>query len=484
MTEPLVHIENLTVEYLPNTVLDGLSWTIRRGESWAIGGRSGTGKTTLAKAIAAADEHPGRISLRFDERSDRPARAHYVSNWYAFRNLDGDRNFYYQQRYNKFQKNDTLTVQADLMRFGGKNGLRYGDAEPILRALGFENSKDTQLIELSSGENKKLQLVQALWLRPQLLIVDEPFTGLDTRSRANLSTIFDQTAAGGTTLILITNDPNLPSCVSHFAEIENGRIKEVDGPAEFSRDAARQKKPLPEFLRREPDIASETMVELREVSVRYGDKTVLQNVSWTVRAGEQWLLQGPNGSGKSTLLSLLTGDHPQAYGHDITLFGTKRGSGESIWDIKEKIGIISPEMHWYFDKSATVWHTIASGFYDSIGWFIGVKYEEQRRMEQLLDFFDLAPHKDQLLSTLPLGRQRLALLARTIVKNPQLLILDEPCQGLDAAQTAHFNAVVDDLCAHGKTLIYVGHYESQLPACLSHRIVLEKGKAVSCGKIS
>jgi len=112
-----------------------------------------------------------------------------------------------------------------------------------------------------------------------------------------------------------------------------------------------------------------------------------------------------------------------------------------------------------------------------------VKYEEQKRMEQLLDFFDLAAHRDQLLCTLPLGRQRLALLARTIVKNPQMLILDEPCQGLDAAQTAHFNAVVDELCAHGKTLIYVGHYESQLPAGLSYRIVLEKGKVVSVGRI-
>jgi len=483
MTFPFVHIENLTIEHPPIAVLDGLSWAIRRGESWAIGGRSGTGKTTLAKAIAAADGHPGRISIRFDEQSDLPARAHYVSNWYEFRNLDGDRNFYYQQRYNKFQKNDTLTVYADLQRFGAKNNLRYADAEPILQALGFENCKDTQLIELSSGENKKLQLVQALWLRPQLLIVDEPFTGLDTRSRANLSAIFDRTAAAGATLVLITNDPNLPSCIRRFAEIADGKLREVGGPADFARDAVRQKKTLPEFLQREPEITDQTMVELRDVSVRYGDKTVLQNVSWTVRAGERWLLQGPNGSGKSTLLSLLTGDHPQAYGHDITLFGTKRGSGESIWDIKAKIGIISPEMHWYFDRNATVWHTVASGFYDSIGWFIGVKYEEQRRMEQLLDFFDLAPHKDQLLSTLPLGKQRLALLARTIVKNPQLLILDEPCQGLDAAQTAHFNAVVDELCAHGKTLIYVGHYESQLPGRLSHRIALEKGRVVSCGGI-
>ncbi|NGM90602.1 ATP-binding cassette domain-containing protein, partial [Parapusillimonas sp. SGNA-6] len=178
-------------------------------------------------------------------------------------------------------------------------------------------------------------------------------------------------------------------------------------------------------------------------------------------------------------LSLINGDHPQAYGHDITLFGNKRGSGESIWDIKAKIGMISPEMHWYFDQNATVWHTIASGFYDSIGWFIDVKFQEKKQIIELLEFFDLIKHKDELLHTLPLGKQRLAMLARTIIKNPPLLVLDEPCQGLDSEQTKYFNDVVDELAQHGKTLIYVGHYESQLPSCIEHRIVLEKGEVMT-----
>src|SRR5690606_32992232 len=277
--------------------------------------------------------------------------------WYQFTNLEGDRNFYYQQRYNKFQKNDTLTVYADLLHFGEKNNLQYEDAEPILLALGFENCRDTQLIELSSGEHKKLQLVQALWLCPQLLIIDEPFTGLDKQSRANLLDIFDRIANKGATLILITNDTQLPSCINRFAEIENGQLHTVESPKDFAQDHVREQKPLPYFLQAAPKEANPIVVELRNVSVKYGDKVVLKNVDWTVKAGEKWLLQGPNGSGKSTLLSLLNGDHPQAYSSDIWLFGTKRGSGESIWDIKEKVGIISPEMHWYFDKNATVWHT-------------------------------------------------------------------------------------------------------------------------------
>ncbi|WP_353185832.1 ATP-binding cassette domain-containing protein, partial [Parapedobacter lycopersici] len=133
-------------------------------------------------------------------------------------------------------------------------------------------------------------------------------------------------------------------------------------------------------------------------------------------------------------------------------------------------------LHWYFDKTARVWQAVASGFYDSIGLFRQISYEKQKQIDQLLAFFELTEDKNRLITTLPLGKQRLVLLARTIIKNPPLLILDEPCQGLDHTQTALFNAVVDELCGFGKTLIYVGHYETQLPSCLEKKIVLEKGE--------
>ena len=478
MQDPVVHITNLTLHYAGQPVLCGLSWSIYPGEQWVIGGKSGSGKSSLAKAIVQQVPAVGEISFAFNTALDLPAQAYYLSNWYQFANLEGERNFYYQQRYNKQQKNDTHTVYADLMRFGEKNKLAFSDVEPILAALGFDNCRETQLIALSSGEHKKLQLVQALWLRPQVLILDEPYTGLDRQSRINLNVMLDELAAAGCTLILISNDQQLPTSINRYAQIVDGQLQAVDGTHAFLQDEQRKAKVFPYFLQKAPNVDGESIVDLRNVSVRYDEKLVLKEVSWSVKAGEKWLLQGPNGSGKSTLLSLLNGDHPQAYANDIWLFGKKRGSGESIWDIKEKIGIISPELHWYFDKNATVWHAIASGFYDSIGWFLNVKYEEKRQIEQLLDFFDLLADKDKLLHTLPLGKQRLALLARTIIKNPPLLILDEPCQGLDRAQTAHFNAVVDELSAFGKTLIYVGHYEAQLPNSLDRRLVLEQGEVI------
>jgi molybdate transport system ATP-binding protein len=213
-----------------------------------------------------------------------------------------------------------------------------------------------------------------------------------------------------------------------------------------------------------------------DVNISYGEKQVLKSINWEVKAGEKWLLQGPNGSGKSTLLSLINGDHPQSYANELYLFGSKRGSGESIWDIKEHIGLISPEFHWYFDTNATVFQSIASGLYDSVGLFKTLPYSKVIQVDELINYLGLSESKNDLLNTLPLGKQRLVLLARTIIKNPELLILDEPCQGLDKYQTQYFNQLIDEIASNGMTVIYVGHYESQLPATLEKRIVLEDGK--------
>lgn len=484
MTNPVVHITHLSLQYAHDVILNRLDWQIFPGEHWLIGGKSGSGKSSLGKALAGLEKTSGHIQFFFDQSSSLPARALYISNWYQFTNLEGDRNFYYQQRYNKQQRNDTLTVYAELMHYAKEESLCFAEVEKYLSLFDFADFKHAQLIELSSGEHKKLQLIKALWLKPQLLIIDEPYTGLDKASREKLNNFMEGLAAQGVQLLLITNDENLPTCINRFAEIEQGKLKKLSTIQDLSKDNARQWKPLPYFLREKSEATDDVLVRMENITVRYGEKEVLKNINWEVRNGEKWLLQGHNGSGKSTLLSLINGDHPQAYANHIYLFGNRRGSGESIWDIKERLGIISPELHWYFDKSAKVWQAIASGLYDSIGLFRQLSYSQQEKVNQLMDFFELSADKDRLLATLPLGKQRLVLLARTIIKNPPLLILDEPCQGLDYAQTVHFNTVVDELCSYGKTLIYVGHYETQLPNCLENKLILEKGQVKTIEKIA
>ena len=475
MSNPIIKVSNLNFQY-NQPLLSRFDWEISAGECWMLGGLSGSGKTTLAKIISSEIKNfEGEVEVCFNENSELPKKVLYVSNWFQFSNLEGDRNFYYQQRYNQFAKNDTLTVFAELNHFGKEENLDFRILESFLEPFGFENFKNQQLIELSSGEHKKLQLLKALWLKPQVLIIDQPYTGLDVKSRRFLNQAFDNLIQENVTLILINNDDEYPKSIQYFVEIENGKLVHRNSPKDFSKGEERTPKPLPFFLQNNQESEKESLIRLKNINISYGEKQVLKNIDWEVNSGEQWLLQGHNGSGKSTLLSLLNGDHPQAYANQIHLFGQKRGSGESIWDIKEKIGMISPELHWYFDMNANVGQTIASGFFDSMSLYQKLSFDQRQQLEQILYFFDLKDDKNKKLSTLPLGKQRLALLARTLIKKPKLLILDEPCQGMDNEQTQYFNQVIDDLASQGQSLIYVGHFESQIPKKLSHKLVLENG---------
>jgi len=483
MKPPVIQISDLNFHYGKVPVLQDFNWEILKGENWMIGGLSGTGKTTLGKIIAGEiKNYEGKVEISFDENIDLPAKVLYIPNWFQFRNLEGGRNFYYQQRYNKFSKNDTLTVFAELQHFAKHENLSMKEAEYYLEIFGFNQCKEQQLIELSSGEHKKLQLIKAFWLQPQILIIDQPYTGLDFDSRRSLNLIFQKLSSKGISFLLINNEEEFPDCVTHFAEIKKGKLAEVNSPEEFLKDDERKNKPIPYFLVNQSENIPESIVKMEKIHISYGEKKVLNNISWEVQKGEKWLLQGHNGSGKSTLLSLINGDHPQAYANNIHLFGNKRGSGESIWEIKERIGIISPELHWYFDMNANVGQTIASGFFESMSLYQKLGYEQHQQLEQILNFFDLKEEKNKKMAELSLGKQRLVLLARTIVKKPELLILDEPCQGMDVAQTNYFNRIIDDLCEKGQTLIYVGHFESRIPDCIDHKLVLEKGEIKSVEK--
>jgi len=476
VTAKLLDIRNLTLQYQQKLVLNNLNWTIKCGENWLLGGTSGSGKTSLAKVIAGLQPAAGDVKFNFDTESGLPAEVLFVDSWYRFKNIEGFSNFYYQQRYTSLQANETITVKTELLNYGKEKNLEFAEVEKLMEALNFSALKNAQLLELSSGEHKKLQLVKALWLKPQLLIIDQPYTGLDALSRKKLNGLLDEAALEGVQLILISNDRDLPESINCYAEIVNGQLKRLESREDIFIASVRQSKSLPEFLKVTPDYSSDEIVRMIDVNISYGEKQVLKNINWEIKAGEKWLLQGPNGSGKSTLLSLINGDHPQSYANNFYLFGIKRGSGESIWDIKQHTGIISPEFHWYFDATSTVWQSIASGFYDSVGLYKTLPFSKSKQVDELVDFFELTANKNDLLSTLSLGKQRLVLLARTIIKNPELLILDEPCQGLDQQQTAYFNQLVDELSVNGMTIIYVGHFASALPSCLEKRIVLNEGE--------
>ncbi|HEX8609234.1 MAG TPA: ATP-binding cassette domain-containing protein, partial [Pedobacter sp.] len=211
MSEPVVHINNLSLRYRQKAVLEDLDWAIYPLENWLLTGESGSGKTSLAKAVAGLVSHSGLVKVTFTPTLKAPAVSYYVANWYQFKDLEGQSNFYYQQRYNHQAFEVTSTVLAELEEFGMKQGLAWADLERPLEALAFSGLLHSSLIQLSSGEHKKLQLVKALWLKPQLLILDQPYSGLDKASRRNLNALLEELPDYGSQLILISNDQDLPS---------------------------------------------------------------------------------------------------------------------------------------------------------------------------------------------------------------------------------------------------------------------------------
>lgn len=518
--------ELLSIQAGARPLLRDLTFSMGRGEHWILTGSAGVGKSTLGKALCGLVFHRGDLHIDYASQAPAAPRALFVDQWHHFKDHTGlSSQFYYQQRYNSQDSESAVTLLEELLAAapgdtelpragtdadgGGAAGIVLAEAWALLRALHVDHRAHASLVQLSSGEHKKLQLARAFLAKPQLLVLDNPYLGLDVATCANLDGLFTSLAAGGTQLIIIGDTANLPSVITHIATLHADALEIVPKaayqlihsgsselpvtpialpayldetpPANIPRDATAAAAPSGSAEEAPPATDTfSTFIRMENVSVRYDGKTVLDDITWTVRRGEHWWIKGHNGAGKSTLLSLVVGDNPQAYANIIYLFDKRRGSGESIWDLKRRIGYISPELHWYFDQQTTCADAIATGFFDTTGLYRAVGPEQASMVDQWLDVFDLGAFRDRRLQDLSIGRQRLTLLARALVKNPPVLILDEPCQGLDEAQAAHFIRVVDKLMT-GRTLLYVSHRVDQLPSCIDHILALEGGRQTEQG---
>jgi molybdate transport system ATP-binding protein len=482
MSTLFLTLEGVSVQLGGARLLDNLDWTIHRGEQWALTGASGSGKTLLAHTLLGRHFHSGHITF-YDENGvpiTQP-RISIVEQQHRFPGRPGHTELYYQQRFNASDADKTITVAQEL----ADAGFTSAAGGALTDTLHIGPLLQKPLIQLSNGENKRVQLALALLGDPQLLILDNPFLGLDAEGRATLHTMIDRLAASWIQLLLVTGPHELPRSITHVAQLDRGNWLS-SGPREGFHPIDREEHPaLDDSMLDQLSLGADISggrefayaVRMRNATVRYGESTILKAIDWEVRRGERWSVSGPNGAGKSTLLSLITADNPQAYANEIWLFDRRRGSGESIWDIKKKIGFVSPEMHLYFDSAATGFDVVASGLFDTIGLFRSLDADQEVLVLQWLRLLSLHDLRTRRLAQLSTGQQRLMLLARALVKNPPLLILDEPCQGLDEEQTAWFRTLVTRLCeAFGTTLIYVSHYPDELPPCIDHWLRLEEGR--------
>ncbi|QJB35005.1 ATP-binding cassette domain-containing protein [Chitinophaga oryzae] len=490
---PFLSLEHITVRYLDKTLFDTLNWDIQQNEQWAITGPSGSGKTALLNTILGKfNIINGGIRYHFydDWRKENTVTDPYfnyrnlialVGHHHTFRNLSNTTtDFYYQQRFNSMDADNSPTVSEYL---------EITEVPDLVKPLKIAPLMEKRLIKLSNGETRRVMIARALLQKPQLLMLDNPYIGLDVQTRKDFSEMINEIIRNGSIVLLATSPTEIPEHITHVLTLENGAITGKYTRSEFVQLPLPQVPDLPlpametqkiaAILQRHQPASFETIVKMEDVRVKYGENIILDQINWTVKPNEKWALLGHNGAGKSTLLSLINGDNPQAYANKLWLFDRRRGTGESIWDIKKKTGFVSPELHQYFTSRDNCLQVVCSGFTDIIGSTKPATPEQTDIAKAWMEILEIDEHQKAPFKQVPESAQRLCLLARALVKNPPLLIFDEPCQGLDQQQKQHFKKVIEMLCDHMPvTLIYVTHYEEELPGCVDKFIRLANGRTI------
>jgi len=485
----LIQLSSAQVHFRGENLGEGLHFTWKQGEHWAVYGDSGkslTGllETLLGKTLLSqghlltpfADEYVAKQNLAGQVHSFRDLIA-LVSQDYPIRNKAGLQNFYYQQRFNSADVHDTITVGSYLHSIPA---MRKGPWTPekVAQLLRLNHLLDASLLMLSNGETRRLSLAVGLLRQPLLYLMDQPLTGLDQESRAAFGDFLAACIHANIHVLLTTTSAEIPAQITHIAYLKDSEALQTWNRTQY----APQIKPTPihswdlspvlPILSSYP-VYSGSVVSLEGVSIRYGQTLILDKINWNIQSGERWRLKGKNGSGKSTLISLLIGENPQSYSQNFYLFGKKRGSGESIWELKKPIGFVAPELSRYFPRNQSLRKVILSGLFDTLGLFKSVTPEQEALAQTWMETFQLQDLKETYFFELSLAQQRWALLARALIKKPQLLILDEASQGLDEQQRELFKNTLQDLLLRlPATIIYVSHYEEDVPPCVNLELVL------------
>lgn len=462
------------------------------GEHIAVVGPNGGGKSMLIDIIIG--RHPLLMTEPLYDFA--PSEKKLVSEnikYITFRDSYGESDgaYYLQQRWNQHDIDEkTPTVGRQLeeaYNLVGEDTLERRELQKHLYELfNMNNLLDKYIILLSSGELRKFQLAKTLLSDPRVLIMDNPFIGLDPQTRDQLKDLL-KTLSNERALqiiLVLSKVDDIPDFITHVVEVKNMKVfakitKEVyqesrkEIPTHVLSNEKRQEIINLPYTNKEYD--TNEVVKMNKVSIKYGKRTILQELDWTVENGERWALSGQNGAGKSTLLSLVCADNPQSYACDISLFGNQRGSGESVWDIKKHIGYVSPEMHRAYQKDLPAIRIVASGLKDSVGLYMRPDKSEYERCKWWMNIFGLNGIEDRTFLKLSSGEQRLVLLARAFVKDPELLILDEPLHGLDNINRRMVKDIIETFCMRkNKTLIMVTHYKEELPACITDSIFLQR----------
>ena len=460
------------------SLAEPVNFSLDEGEHLAIIGRNGSGKSMLVDMITGRHPvFPDMVRYAFPEPYNNIKHITFRDTYGG----DNDRTYFLQQRWNQMEiDEETPTVGSKLeeafLMAGEDTPERREFQQHIYQLFHLGDLLDKYIILLSSGELRKYKLAANLFAHPKVLIIENPFIGLDAETRDQVKELLKMLAheQGMQIILVLSKMDEIPEFITRVIKLDKLRFVSDIQVKTYKVDKC------PHAIQVEHEEAIPPMpqqvIQFNHVTIRYGERTILKDLNWVVLKGEHWSLSGQNGSGKSTLLSLVCADNPQSYACDISLFGHKRGSGESIWDIKKHIGYVSPEMHRSYKQNIPAIQIVASGLRDTIGLYFKPTEQEKEQCLKWMDMFYIRHLADRKFLEMSSGEQRLILLARAFVKSPDLLILDEPLHGLDLCNRNLVKAIIDRYMYEDpdRTLIYVTHYENELPSCIDHSLFLKR----------
>ena len=518
-----ITVDHITCRLQDRLMLEDSSWRIHSDEHWAILGPNGAGKSTFVRALwGGVPLLKGKILFHF---SDSKTEAHPVSP----REAIGYVSFETHQRlmeHEEFQedlrafanKTDEVTTARDVIFSGilANRALTPEDearCEEIADLLEIHPLLQKNITSLSTGEMRKTLIARAMIKAPKLLILDEPFDGLDETARRSLAESIDHLMTGSVRVILVVHRlEEIAPRTTHVLFIKEGQlfmqgpkeylltsenISELYGcPLELARDNGRylvsfgKDGSLPMAMtpvaeEKDPDVPDtlpDILIEMKDTTVQYNGLVVLDHLNWVMRQGENWAILGPNGSGKSTILKLILGDNLQGYANQVILFGRQKGTGETLWEIKKRIGAVSSELQVQYRKKMSAYDVIASGFYDSIGLYQHPTQEQKKVVDQWIQLLRIEDIAHRPFHQLSYGQRRMILLARAMVKSPALLIVDEPCHGLDIPNRKRVLDILERIGHTRTNLLYVTNHKEEILACVTHVMRLQKGRTLNQGR--
>jgi molybdate transport system ATP-binding protein len=457
LTQPLVRLTGVDVAIAGTTVLHDIDWTLEPGTCWGVSGANGSGKSTFLALVAGhVWPAPGRGRRHYDfgtgVQNDAVQARRAIT-------LVGHE---LQDRYARYGWNFTAedVVLSGLLRTDiprrSPPSADQARVSNLLRELDLAHLAARRFLELSRGEQRRVLIARGVAFRPRVLLLDEPASGLDDRSRAELSDLVARVAATTTVVCAAHEAHELPAAATDLLVLEDGKIAWRGPRAIFPSSVASGRLQGARAIPRSgADTAAPALVEIVNADVWLGGRRVLADLSWRLARGEHWLIRGRNGAGKSTFLKLVHGQLRPARGG--TLRWPALGDPRNVWQLRRQIGYVSAELHAEYRYPTTVHDCVASGLTSSIGRTRELTPPEQERTRELLGRFGLVKLASRRLTTLSYGQMHRALLARTLVSRPQILLLDEPWEGLDSETSELVRAELAAAMAEGTHIVCVSH---------------------------